>query len=145
VTFDCAHPAALAAFWRLALGYVDASPPEGFASWPEWLADVGVPPDEWDVGAYIEDPEGVRPSISFLKVPEPKVAKNRVHLAVQDGTQDRVVIADPEDTSFACSELTDVIGVPGSTFPYSTDSVDCRAVTESDRHPGEDDCANRRS
>jgi hypothetical protein len=29
VTIDCAHPARLAAFWRLALGYVAASPPEG--------------------------------------------------------------------------------------------------------------------
>jgi hypothetical protein len=34
---------------------------------------------------YIEDPGGVRPSISFLKVPEPKVVKNRVHLDVQAG------------------------------------------------------------
>ena len=85
VTFDCAHPAALAAFWRLALGYVDASPPEGFAGWPEWLVHVGVPPEEWDDGAYIEDPGGAGPSISFLKVPEPKVAKNRVHLDVQAG------------------------------------------------------------
>jgi hypothetical protein len=85
VTFDCAHPAALAAFWRLALGYVDAAPPEGFGSWHEWLAHVGVPPEEWDDGAYIEDPGGVRPSISFLKVPEPKVAKNRIHLDVQAG------------------------------------------------------------
>ena len=49
VTFDCADPAALAAFWCLALGYVQASPPEGFASWPDWFerydADVtGVCP-----------------------------------------------------------------------------------------------------
>ncbi len=85
VTIDCAHPAELAAFWRLALGYVEASPPAGFASMAEWLAHVGVPPEEWDDGAYIEDPGGVRPGISFLKVPEPKVAKNRVHLDVQAG------------------------------------------------------------
>jgi glyoxalase superfamily protein len=85
VTMDCAHPATLAAFWNLALGYVDASPPEGFASWPEWFRAFGVPPEEWDDGAYIEDPDGVRPSISFLKVPEPKVVKNRVHLDVQAG------------------------------------------------------------
>jgi hypothetical protein len=31
------------------------------------------------------DPEGARPDISFLKVPEPKMAKNRVHLDVQAG------------------------------------------------------------
>jgi Glyoxalase-like domain len=44
-----------------------------------------VPQEEWGDGAYIEDPEGVRPGISFLKVPEPKTAKNRVHLDVQAG------------------------------------------------------------
>jgi len=85
VTVDCAHPATLAAFWGLALGYVEASPPEGFSSWAEWLAHVGVPPEEWDDGAYIEDPGRVRPGISFLKVPELKVVKNRVHLDVQAG------------------------------------------------------------
>jgi len=63
VTFDCANPAALAAFWRVALGYVDAAPPEGYGSWPEWLAQMGVPPQEWDDGACIKDPEGVRPGI----------------------------------------------------------------------------------
>jgi hypothetical protein len=85
VTMDCADPARLAAFWRLALGYVGASPPEGFASWAEWFTHFGVPREEWDDGAYIEDPDGVHASISFLKVPEPKVAKNRVHLDVQAG------------------------------------------------------------
>lgn len=85
VTIDCADPAGLAAFWKLALDYVDASPPDGFASWPEWFRSFGVPPEEWDDGAYIEDPGGVRPSISFLKVPERKVTKNRMHLDVQVG------------------------------------------------------------
>jgi hypothetical protein len=51
LTIDCARPARLAAFWNLALGYVDASPPEGFASWPEWFRAFGVPPEEWDDGA----------------------------------------------------------------------------------------------
>jgi hypothetical protein len=85
VTVDCAHPAGLATFWCLALGYVEASLPEGFASWPEWFAHFGVPPEEWDDGAYIEDPDAVRPGISFLKVPEPKLVKNRVHLDVHVG------------------------------------------------------------
>ncbi len=85
VTFDCADPSVMAAFWCRALGYVESAPPEGFASWQEWLAHVGVPPEEWGDGAYIEDPEGLRPGISFLKVPEPKTAKNRVHLDIQAG------------------------------------------------------------
>lgn len=44
-----------------------------------------MPEEEWGDGAYIEDPEGLRPAISFLKVPEPKTAKNRIHLDVQAG------------------------------------------------------------
>jgi hypothetical protein len=44
-----------------------------------------VPREEWGDGAYIEDPEGLRPGISFLKVPESKRAKNRVHLDIQAG------------------------------------------------------------
>jgi hypothetical protein len=48
-------------------------------------AHIGGPPETWDDGAYIEDPGGVGPGISFLRVPEPKVVKNRVHLDVEAG------------------------------------------------------------
>jgi hypothetical protein len=85
VTIDCAQPAALAAFWRMALGYVEAPPPEGFGSWQDWFTHFEIPEGEWDDGAYLSDPEGVLPGISFLKVPEPKVVKNRVHLDVNVG------------------------------------------------------------
>jgi len=57
----------------------------GLASWTELPAHVGGPPETWDDGAYIEDPGGVGPGISFLRVPEPKVVKNRVHLDVEAG------------------------------------------------------------
>jgi hypothetical protein len=85
MTIDCARPATLAAFWSVALGYVEAPPPEGFGSREEWLTHFGIPEAEWDDSAYLADPDGVLPGISFLKVPEPKVAKNRVHLDVQVG------------------------------------------------------------
>jgi hypothetical protein len=85
VTFDCARPSVQARFWCVALGYVEAAPPAGFDSWPDWFTKLSVPEDEWDDGAAIEDPDGVRPRISFLKVPESKVAKNRIHLDVQIG------------------------------------------------------------
>ena len=42
-----------------------------------------MPEDEWDDGAALTDPDGVGPRISFLKVPEAKVAKNRLHIDVQ--------------------------------------------------------------
>jgi hypothetical protein len=85
LTFDCANPAALAAFWGLTLGYVEAAPPDGFDSWLDWFTRLGVPEEEWDDGASLEDPDGVRPNITFLKVPESKIAKNRIHLDVDVG------------------------------------------------------------
>ncbi|MFG3108513.1 VOC family protein [Streptomyces tendae] len=83
LTIDCAHPASLAAFW--ALGYAEMAPTAGFGSWEEWFAHHEVPEDEWDDGAYLSDPDGVDPALSSLKVPEPKVAKHRLHLDVQVG------------------------------------------------------------
>jgi Glyoxalase-like domain len=47
LTIDCAHPAKLADFWALALGYVHSPPPAGFRSWEEWLTHHGVPEEEW--------------------------------------------------------------------------------------------------
>ncbi|HEY7173300.1 MAG TPA: VOC family protein [Micromonosporaceae bacterium] len=85
MTVDCARPAELAKFWCFALGYVEAGPTAGFETWQAWLTHFNIPEEEWDDGAYIEDPDGARPGISFLKVPESKVAKNRMHLDVSVG------------------------------------------------------------
>jgi hypothetical protein len=72
MTLDCGDPAAQARFWIAALGYVQSPPPQGWERWEDFLADQGVPPDEWNDGAVIADPHGRRPTISLLKVPEPK-------------------------------------------------------------------------
>jgi hypothetical protein len=64
---DAADPHRLAAFWAAALGYV---------------AEPGY--DEPD-GASITDPDGRAPAISFLRVPEAKTAKNRLHLDIRVG------------------------------------------------------------
>jgi len=85
VTFDCDSPRRVASFWALALGYVEPPPPTGFDTWEGWFRHHGVPEDEWEDGAYLHDPDGVGPRLSFLKVPEAKVAKNRVHIDVQAG------------------------------------------------------------
>ncbi|HMO10979.1 MAG TPA: VOC family protein [Actinotalea sp.] len=66
---DAADPHRLAAFWATALGYV---PEEGYSD-----------PD----GASIVDPEGVGPAIGFLRVPEAKVAKNRVVMLDPEGNE----------------------------------------------------------
>jgi hypothetical protein len=83
LTIDCASATALAEFWAAALGYVPAPVPNGFATWQDWLSEHRVPEDEWDMGAFISDPDGVAPSISFLQVPEAKTVKNRLHLDIQ--------------------------------------------------------------
>ncbi|WP_066462894.1 VOC family protein [Sanguibacter suarezii] len=83
LTIDCTSPAVLSAFWKAALGYVDAPPPSGFATWHDWYVACEVPEDEWDDGASIVDPTGTGPRISMLKVPESKAVKNRLHLDLQ--------------------------------------------------------------
>lgn len=80
---DCADPGALAEFWSLALGYVEPEPPDGFGSWEEWLTANGVPEAEWNDGAHLADPDGQLPNLSLLRVPEGKVAKNRLHPDLQ--------------------------------------------------------------
>ena len=85
LTFDCADPAMLTKFWALALGYVDRPPPEGFESWDDWFAHYDIPDEERGDAGYLCDPDGRLPNVSFLKVPEGKTAKNRVHLDIQVG------------------------------------------------------------
>ena len=82
VTFDAGDPRRLADFWASALGYVSQPPPEGFDSWPDFLASIGVPEDKHDSAWALVDPEGVKPRLFFQKVPEGKTAKNRVHLDI---------------------------------------------------------------
>ena len=85
VTFDCADPDLLAHFWVEVLGYRIPDPPDGAASWEDWLRGMGVPEDQWNSASAIEDPEGARPRIFFQRVPEGKVVKNRVHLDLNVG------------------------------------------------------------
>ncbi|MEE1818395.1 VOC family protein [Streptomyces sp. SP18ES09] len=91
VTFDAHDPRALSSFWRDALKYVHPGPPgvevpEGVDPldvWDEFLARIGVPEDQRNSRSAIEDPEGEGPRVFFQRVPEDKVAKNRVHLDVR--------------------------------------------------------------
>jgi catechol 2,3-dioxygenase-like lactoylglutathione lyase family enzyme len=91
VTFDAEDPLSQARFWAEALGYVIPGPPghelaEGedpIEAWMSFLDSVGVPEEERDRASAIEDPDGIRPRIFFQKVPEQKMAKNRVHLDVR--------------------------------------------------------------
>jgi hypothetical protein len=82
LTLDCGDAARLAAFWKLALGYEDEPPPPPFATREEWLASFGET-GEGPAAAWLRDPDGVGPRLSLLPVPEPKVAKNRLHMDVR--------------------------------------------------------------
>jgi len=83
ITFDCADPAGLAAFWAEALGYHLQDPPEGFESWEQALEAIGVPPESRNDASAVLDPDGSRPRLFFQRVPERKQVKNRVHLDVR--------------------------------------------------------------
>ena len=61
LTFDCADPVLVATFWAEALDYV-------------------LDEDSDATGAYIRDPSGRTAGVFFQPVPEPRTAKNRVHL-----------------------------------------------------------------
>lgn len=91
ITFDARDPRALSTFWRDALGYIHPGPPgvalpagaDALAAWDEFLAGIGVPPEQRNTRSAIEDPDGRGPRVFFQQVPEDKIAKNRVHLDVR--------------------------------------------------------------
>ncbi|MGR3873915.1 VOC family protein [Streptomyces graminifolii] len=84
LTLDCDDAPRLAAFWKTALGYVDEPPPAPFATRAEWAAQFEPADDDSeDDGAWLHDPDGAGPRLSILKVPEPKSAKNRLHLDIR--------------------------------------------------------------
>jgi hypothetical protein len=82
LVFDCADPDRMAGFWSQALGYVLQPPPPGFDTWDALLDSIGVPEAQRHDASAIVDPDGIRPRIYFQRVPEPKVAKNRLHIDV---------------------------------------------------------------
>lgn len=75
-------------FWSTALGYVEEPPPAGYLSWEDFLRanDIAIP-QIGSIGSIV-DPDGIGPRVLFLKVPEPKTVKNRVHLDIRTGRTD---------------------------------------------------------
>jgi hypothetical protein len=99
---DAADPHRLAAFWALALGYVD---------------EAGY---DFEAGASIVDPDGVLPAIGFLRVPEGKTAKNRVHIDI------RVAAGRPVDQALReqwIRDKADVLVAAGA-IPVREDAFD---------------------
>lgn len=88
VAFDAADPHALCDFWAQVLGYRV----EDHHDFVNQLVSSGPLPEAGrihrrgraafrDVATAV-DPEGKRPRLFFQRVPEPKTAKNRVHLDI---------------------------------------------------------------
>lgn len=102
ITFDCAEPRRVADFWSLALG----EPVDEFET--EFFCSIGIGRRE------------VSPKWLFLRVPEAKASKNRMHvdLTSRERAEDvaRLVAAganhvgDVEEHGLAWSVLTDVEG-----------------------------------
>jgi hypothetical protein len=93
ITIDCADADIMSRFWSTALGYVEEPPPAGYLSWEDFLRANGIPtPDAGSISAIV-DPEDVGPRILFLRVPEPKIVKNRVHLDIRSGQADEDKLA----------------------------------------------------
>jgi hypothetical protein len=114
IVVDCRHPASLARFWAAAL--------DGYAVAPydqeelDRLRAQGVLDPEDDPTVLVEGPDGA-PSLFFQRVPEPKAAKNRVHVDLDAGKGELerllslgasvverrpkwIVLADPEGNEF---------------------------------------------
>jgi hypothetical protein len=93
VTFDCADPHGMARFWASALGYEK----EDHTALVRQLLEAGAIGDQDTVevdggpqfadASACRDPDGEGPRLLFQKVPEGKVAKNRVHLDLHVGKE----------------------------------------------------------
>ncbi|MFJ3090193.1 VOC family protein [Streptomyces sp. NPDC086838] len=98
VTFDCADPERVGRFWCEVLGYVAPEPPEGFGSWDAYTASL--PAEERNTWFAASDPTGAGPRMYFQRVPEGKVAKNRLHLDVRVGAglvgEERLAVLEAE-------------------------------------------------
>jgi Glyoxalase-like domain len=107
VVFDAIDPGSLAEFWAAAAGYVVQPPPEGFDSWEAFLANIGVPEDQWGKASACVDPAGRGPRFFFQKVPEAKVAKNRVHVDLKPG----LGLDPPERKAVARADAERLVGL----------------------------------
>ncbi|MGI0055392.1 MAG: VOC family protein [Thermoplasmata archaeon] len=80
IVVDCKDAERLAKFWSEALAYQLEPSPEGFATWRDFYASLGVTGTDLDIGPdSICDPNGHGPRIWLHQVPEARTVKNRLH------------------------------------------------------------------
>jgi hypothetical protein len=78
IVFDCERPASLAHWWASTLDGYRVAPYDSAEL--ERLRDMGVFDPEDDPSVVVEPALGAGPRYLFLRVPEPKRHKNRLHL-----------------------------------------------------------------
>lgn len=126
VTFDCASPVRVARFWCEVLGYV-VPPPEDFGTWEDY--QQSLPTEDRDTWAACVDPEGVGPRLYFQRVPEGKVAKNRVHLDIRVGTglvgEERLAVLEAE-----CSRLVALGATRGRLLLADEENESCQVMQD---------------
>jgi hypothetical protein len=112
VTFDCAEPARVAAFWCEALGYE--------------LPESAVGEESWSAA---QDPTGKGPRLYFQRVPEGKGVKNRVHLDVRVGTgmvgAERLAALEAE-----CARLVALGAVRGRLLLADEENESCQLMQD---------------
>jgi len=91
ITFDCEEPQRVATFWAAALGLeID----NGSNEFSEFFVSIGIGRDD------------VAPNWLFIKVPEDKLAKNRVHFDLE--AEDAAVEVD-RLVSLGASHVADMV------------------------------------
>ena len=124
VVFDAAEPGKLAEFWALALDYVFEPPPEGHETWEDFGRSIGMPEEDFGDQASVIDPADEGPRLYFQRVPEGKVAKNRVHLDVRvAGHEIR-----GEERKRLVSEKVEQLVQAGASLAWETDDVRGSAI-----------------
>jgi hypothetical protein len=78
IVFDCEKPAPLARWWAATLDGYRVAPYD--AAEVERLRALGVVDLEDDPSVVVEPASGDKPRYLFMRVPEPKRHKNRVHV-----------------------------------------------------------------
>ncbi|MFQ5517622.1 MAG: VOC family protein [Acidimicrobiia bacterium] len=111
VTIDASDPYRLASFWAEVLGYELQPPPDGYDTWESFAVANQIPEDDWDKYSALVDPAGEGPRIFIQRVPEPKTAKNRVHLDVNAGAGSE----DPHQRRLAVSDTAERLAQLGAT------------------------------
>lgn len=94
VVFDSRDPPSLSKFYAEALHYKVQDPPQGYASWEDFLKAQGIPEEEWDYASAIIDPEGKGPRVYFQQLDTPKLGKNRLHIDINASGGLRIPLAE---------------------------------------------------